>query len=219
MGESMNVCSIYSNGAEVKHSHEIVGCVEYVRNNAIVGWVLSMSGATIDLHVQVNGEEFLCEVERFERPDIAEKYGNGARMCGFSLIPLDADCEVVEAMHEGAGCVEVVGNGVSLQWAFEEALLQDVDDDSKEVCTRSLLRSYLDSVNEFSIAGWGVRNDGSPCDRLSSRKDGQERCFEIAWFADKGRGLQGYPSWIYVGTKRCGWCMQGGSLRRWPAGY
>ena len=164
MGESMNVCSIYSNGAEVKHSHEIVGCVEYVRNNAIVGWVLSMSGATIDLHVQVNGEEFLCEVERFERPDIAEKYGNGARMCGFSLIPLDADCEVVEAMHEGAGCVEVVGNGVSLQWAFEEALFQDVDDGSKEVCTRSLLRSYLDSVNEFSIAGWGVRNDGSPCD-------------------------------------------------------
>ena len=153
----MSICMKQESQSDVmsKEVTDIIGRIECAENNAITGWAVSLTGEQVDLRVLIDGLECEATIERRERLDVVEKYGDAARMCGFSITPSLKHVVLDDLLKNDTASVEVVGNATSLQW---------YKGGSTKVKEKiKLLGSYVDSVRDFSIKGWALREDGLDC--------------------------------------------------------
>lgn len=141
---------------------DVVGCIDSFENNVVRGWAHSLSEKPIEFTLVIDDCEHEVNVERRERNDVAEQYGESARYSGFALSLVSLGANVVEVSRKG-GSVEVLGNGVRLDWRVSEPVSLRIDS-AKQKTKTGLIGSNVDLVNEFTIKGWVLPYDGVGCD-------------------------------------------------------
>lgn len=145
----------------------VVGYAESAGRNMVRGWALSLDGKPCQFQLLINGVEYAVATEWQERMDVAEKYGDAAKMCGFALTTVSSEVDLERLLNDTKNRLDVAVNGVRLQWLAGKEVAQNDDAPIAQV-KPTLLGSYVDSVDLFTIKGWALRSDGMGCELRAS---------------------------------------------------
>jgi hypothetical protein len=145
----------------------VVGYAESAGKNMVRGWALSLDGKPCQFQLLIDGVEYAVATEWQERMDVAEKYGEAAKMCGFALTTSSLEVDLERLLKDTGNRLDVAVNGVKLQWLAGKDVAQN-DDAPLAQMKPTLLGSYVDSMDLFTIKGWALRSDGNECELRAS---------------------------------------------------
>jgi hypothetical protein len=126
---------------------EVTGFVEKVTPHVIYGWILD-EGRSERLHLKLSDQTFEISIERQERVDVAEKFGDLHRHSGF-VARLPESIRRIVTWHAKHAAIVVEVGGYKLP-VLEGAY------------SSSLAFGYLDRCEMFQLEGWATIDGSRP---------------------------------------------------------
>ncbi|HKY92199.1 MAG TPA: glycosyltransferase family 2 protein [Nevskiaceae bacterium] len=152
----------------------VVGYVESIDREQIVGWAFDQTGAAVQLTLAIGDD--IVESERLiwvRRSDISSANHHLFERCGFVIPYSPEEAERVRQTLEAGGEIHVLANGIPLPRAGSDAPPAPV---TAEVPTSSSLaagvRANLERATRFVVSGWAVGAGGAPA-RITVHANGE----------------------------------------------
>lgn len=149
---------------------DIVGYVEKIDLQEIVGWAVSRSGASMQFALEIGSESRPVVPRWTPRPDVPPAIRGDEENIGYLLRLHGSVTERLRSVIADGGSFRVLANGVELN-RVKGIKLPEVRKTGKSQRTRSA--GNVEKVTPFLISGWCVGAVGKP-GRLSLLSNGEE---------------------------------------------
>lgn len=124
------------------------GIIELLSASTIRGWVLD-DGTNHHLSLEWNGTLHRLPLERAERADVTQQYGNAHRLAGFACAVPDDLHNTIQTFIDRKQIPKITIGGKPLQ-CLPSAM------------QRSDIAAHIDRTERFSIEGWAVHDRARP---------------------------------------------------------
>lgn len=138
-----------------RSSSDIVGFIERITSEEIVGWAASRTGSLLNLSLLVNGQDLNADVVWIERQDVFESLGIDKKDVGFAIRLTSGTRNQIEKSWGHKKSLKVLANGVPLPWAKNLSLELETEKH----------QAPIEGMSLFMISGWAATN-GAPVKSL-----------------------------------------------------